>query len=115
MRTQAAAPELSANKRKTAGKAARYPETKAPYLGYPAALAAGWPISAGVIEGACRHLVKDRTDITGARRSTEGAEAILKLRAIRANGDWDEYRHWHLHQEHQRTHRNHRHCYQLAA
>ena len=31
------------------------------------ALASGWPISTGVIEGARRHLVKDRTDSTGAR------------------------------------------------
>jgi hypothetical protein len=113
--SQAAALPLPANKRKTAAKATRYLQAKAPYLGYATALAAGWPISTGVIEGACRHLVKDRMDITGARWSTPGAEAILKLRAIRANGDWDEYWHWHLRQEHQRTHRNHRTCYQLAA
>jgi len=115
IRAQATAQDLSRSKRATAEKAARYLDTKAPYLGYPAALAAGWPISTGVIEGACRHLVKDRMDITGARWSTDGAEAILKLRAIRANNDWDEYWDWHLHQEHQRTHRNHRNCYQLAA
>jgi hypothetical protein len=54
-------------------------------------------------------------DITGARWSTDGAEAILKLRAIRANGDWDQYWHWHQQQEHQRTYRNHQNCYQLAA
>ena len=40
---------------------------KPPTSDYPAALAAGWPISTGVIEGACRYLVKDRMDITGAR------------------------------------------------
>ncbi len=116
IRAQAAAAEgLSRNKHGTAGKTARYLENKAPFLDYPTALAAGWPISTGVIEGACRHLVKDRMDITGARWGTDGAEAILKLRAIRANGDWDEYWHWHWHQEHQRTYRNHRNCYQLAA
>jgi hypothetical protein len=115
IRAQASARDLSRSKRATAEKAARYLQAKAPYLDYPAALAAGWPISTGVIEGACRHLVKDRMDITGARWSTEGAEAILKLRAIRANGDWDAYWAWHQHQEHQRTHRNHRNCYQLAA
>jgi hypothetical protein len=57
IRAQATAQDLSRSKRATAEKAARYLETKAPYLGYPAALAAGWPISTGVIEGACRHLV----------------------------------------------------------
>ena len=116
IRAQAAATAgLSAGKHKIAEKTARYLQTKAPYLGYPAALAAGWPISTGVIEGACRHLVKDRMDITGARWSTDGAEAILQLRAICANGDWDDYWQWHQQQQHQRNYRNHRNCYQLAA
>jgi hypothetical protein len=113
---QAAATQgLSANQRKTVQKTISYLDTKAPFLNYPKALAEGWPISTGVIEGACRHLVKDRLDITGARWSTQGAEAILKLRAIRANGDWDQYWDWHQQQEHQRTYRNHQNCYQLAA
>jgi hypothetical protein len=105
IRAQATTTEgLPAHKRTTAGKTARYLDNKAPYLGYPAALAAGWPISTGIIEGACRHLVKDRMDITGARWSTNGAEAILKLRAIRANDHWDDYWTWHLQQERERNH-----------
>jgi len=113
---QAAAAEgLSQNKHKTVAKTVGYLQTKAPCLDYPTALAAGWPISTGVIEGACRHLVKDRLGITGARWSTQGAEAILKLRAIIANHDWADYWHWHLTQEHRRTYRNHQNCYQLAA
>ena len=79
-------------------------ENKQPYLGYPRALAEGWPIATGVIEGACRHLVADRMGITGARWSLEGAQAILWLRAIRANGDLDAYWNWHIQQEHQRNH-----------
>jgi hypothetical protein len=57
-----------------------------------------------VIEGACRHLVKDRLDITGARWGLSSAEAVLKLRALRANGDFNAYRTWH---ERQEFHRNH--------
>jgi hypothetical protein len=57
-----------------------------------------------VIEGACRHLVKDRMDITGARWGLDGAEAVLKLRAIRSNGDFDDYWSFHLAQERQRVH-----------
>jgi hypothetical protein len=57
-----------------------------------------------VIEGACRHLVKDRMDITGARWGLPGAEAILKLRAIRTNSDFEEYWRYHLAQEHHRVH-----------
>ncbi|MEX2660052.1 MAG: ISKra4 family transposase, partial [Acidimicrobiales bacterium] len=63
-------------------------------------------IATGVIEGACRHLVKDRMDITGARWSAQGAEAVLKLRAVRANGDFDTYWRYHLDQEHERVHRS---------
>ncbi len=103
---------LSKAKRKTIGKTARYLQAKAPYLDYPTALAAGWPISTGVIEGACRYLVKDRMDITGARWGTDTAEAILKLRALHANGDFDQYWAYHLHREH---HRNHTASYTLAA
>nr|WP_206507997.1 hypothetical protein [Streptomyces chrestomyceticus] len=59
---------------------------KAPFPHYHRALAVGWPIATGVIEGACRHLIGDRLDITlditGARWGIAGAEAILKLRAL---------------------------------
>jgi hypothetical protein len=88
-----------------------YLDAKQPYMDYPRALAAGWPIATGVIEGACRHLVGDRMGITGARWGLEGAQAILWLRAIRANGDLDTYWNWHLQQEH---HRNHLSRYQPA-
>jgi hypothetical protein len=77
---------------------------KAPYLDYPTALAEGWPIATGVIEGACRHLVKDRMDITGARWGLHGAETVLKLRAITANDDLDDYWTYHLNQERRRNH-----------
>jgi hypothetical protein len=95
---------LSAAKRKKADEAARYLTNKADNLDYPTALAAGWPIATGVIEGACRHLVKDRMDLTGARWSTQGAEDILKLRAVRANGDFQPYWRYHREQERQRMH-----------
>jgi hypothetical protein len=66
------------------------------------ALAAGWPIAAGIIEGACRHLIGDRLDITGARWGLEGAGAILTLRAVIASGDFDDSWRYHLAKEHQR-------------
>jgi hypothetical protein len=43
-------------------------------------------------------------DITGARWGLNGAEAVLKLRALRANGDWDNYWPFHLTQERSRVH-----------
>lgn len=69
-------------------------------------MAGGWPIATGIIEGACRHLVADRMDITGARWSRDGAEAVLKLRAVRANGDFDAYWRFHLNRERQRNHQS---------
>jgi len=89
---------------KNISKTLSYLQAKLPYLDYPKALAAGWPVATGVIEGACRHLVKDRMAITGARWSTAGAQAILWLRVIAANRDDDAYWTWHLQQEHQRNH-----------
>jgi hypothetical protein len=95
---------LDAGRRANADTCADYLLRKRSYLDYPRALEAGWPIATGVIEGACRHLVKDRLDITGARWGLEGAEAILKLRAIRCNGDFTKYWTYHLAQERRRVH-----------
>ncbi|MFU8855226.1 ISKra4 family transposase [Micromonospora sp. SL1-18] len=95
---------LRPDRRKGADACVTYLLNKARYLRYHEALAAGWPIATGVIEGACRHLVKDRMDITGARWSLAGAEAILKLRALISNGDFDDYWTHHLQQEQHRVH-----------
>jgi hypothetical protein len=109
----------SRRERAGADEAAAYLTSKKPYLGYAAALAAGWPIATGVIEGACRHLVKDRMDITGARWGLDGAEAILALRALITCGHFDQYWAFHLQQEHERVHQSryqrHRDELRLAA
>lgn len=73
-------------------------------LDYPAYLAAGMPIGTGVIEGTVRHLVLDRMGLTGARWRLPSAEAVLRLRALRANGDFDQYWHFHEAREHERNH-----------
>jgi hypothetical protein len=90
--------------RSNADTCANYLLAKAAYLDYPTALSKGWPIATGVIEGACRYLVKDRMDITGARWGLHGAEAVLKLRALRTNKCWNQYWTFHLAQERRRTH-----------
>jgi hypothetical protein len=61
------------------------------HMRYDKALAAGWPIATGMIEGSCRFVIEDRFGITGARWSPDGAENILKLRAVVVNGDLDDY------------------------
>ena len=61
------------------------------HMKYDKALEKGWPIATGMIEGACRFVIEDRFGITGARWSPDGAETILKLRAVVVNGDLDDY------------------------
>jgi hypothetical protein len=104
IRRKATCLRLEEGERANADRCADYLLNKAPHLDYATALANGWPIATGVIEGACRHLVKDRMDITGARWGLAGAEAVLKLRALRCNGDFDEYWQFHLRQERRRVH-----------
>ena len=99
---------LDKKTRENADKAATYLTNKKTFLDYPTALPQGWPIATGIIEGACRHLVKDRMHLTGARWGLHGAEAILKLRALHSNGDFDAYWHYHLEHERQRVHES---CY----
>ncbi|WP_394378477.1 ISKra4 family transposase [Saccharopolyspora spinosa] len=84
-----------------------HPQSPSGYLDYPTALKNGWHIATGIIEGACRHLIADRMDITGARWKLPSAEAILQLRALHANGDFNDYWTYHLTQEQQRNHPTH--------
>jgi len=83
-------------------KVAAYLERNAPYMDYAAYLARGWPIATGVIEGACRHLVKDRCALSGMRWTIDGAESLLHLRCVHENGDWDAYHAFRRRQRHQR-------------
>ena len=78
--------------------------TRTRLLRYQDALRDGLPIATGVIEGACRYVVKDRMDRTGARWSLTGAEAVLRLRAIRASKDFDAYWAFHLDRDRERNH-----------
>lgn len=71
-------------------------------LHYNTALAGGRPIATEAVEGACRHLIADCLDITGARWGLHGAEAVLRLRALVSNSDLDTYWRYHLAREHKR-------------
>ena len=54
-------------------------------------LAAGYPIASGVIEGACRHLVKDRMERTGMRWRELSAGSMLYVRAIEVTDLWEPF------------------------
>jgi hypothetical protein len=65
-------------------------------------LRAGYPIATGVIEGACRHVIKDRMERAGMRWKIPGAEAMLELRTIETNGDWDAFQNYRIDSENKR-------------
>ncbi|WP_327669553.1 MULTISPECIES: ISKra4 family transposase [unclassified Streptomyces] len=104
IRAEADRRKLTGDQRTAADKACQYLDNNADFVHYDQALAAGWPIASGVIEGAARHLVADRLDITGSRWSVPGAEALLILRAIISNNDFPAYWNFHVQAEHQRLH-----------
>jgi hypothetical protein len=103
MRRSATRQGLLQHERKAVDTCAGYLLKNKSRLDYARALDSGWPIATGVIEGACRYLVKDRLEITGARWSLEGAEAVLKLRALHASGDLVNYMDFHRQQERRRN------------
>ena len=104
MRQSARAANLRGSKRATVLDSADYLQDYAPYLRYGDAITEGLPIATGVIEGACRYLVKDRMDQGGVRWTLDGAEAVLRLRALRTSGDFDDYWAFHLREELRRLH-----------
>jgi hypothetical protein len=89
LRRRRARAGLSAHKRQVLRGAAGYLENNREHLRYDEYLRAGYPIGSGVAEGACRHLVKDRMGRAGMRWTAPGARAMLALRAISLNGDWE--------------------------
>ena len=107
IRRSATLREMAAAERKPVDDCADYLLHYSPYLQYDKALAAGVPIATGVIEGTCRYLVEDRMNLTGARWSLTGAEAVLRLRALRSSNDFDAYWKFHEQQEYERHHASH--------
>lgn len=104
MRRSATKRELTSEEREPIDKAATYFLKRRRLMQYDLCLEAGTPIATGVIEGACRTLINDRLDITGARWSLKGAEAIIKLRALTQSGDFDDYWTFHTGREYHRNH-----------
>ena len=93
---------LSIAQRETLNTTIGYYRRNLPYMRYDQYLTQGWPIATGVVEGTCGHLVKDRMERSGMRWTQQGAQAILDLRSVRVNDDWDEYQHFHRRRQHQR-------------
>ena len=83
--------KLSGARRKVLESAIEYMENNRQHMRYDKYLAAGYPIGSGVAEGACRHLVKDRMEQTGMRWTVQGAQAMLHVRALYLNDQWEDF------------------------
>lgn len=82
---------LTVSRRKTLNSVITYLENNRDHMRYDEYLKAGYPIGSGVVEGACRHLVKDRMEQTGMRWTVSGAQAMLHLRATYLNEEWEDF------------------------
>lgn len=85
----------------------RYLKKNQSRMRYDVSLTEGYPIASGVIEGACRHFVKDRMERAGMRWTIDRAQAMLDLRSTYLNGDWDEFTAFRTKRETERLYRHH--------
>jgi len=83
--------KLGKKKREQLGKICNYLTKNQDRMQYHKYLEQGYPIASGVIEGACRHFVKDRMERAGMRWSIKGAQAMLEIRSVYLNEHWDEF------------------------
>jgi len=88
--------KLSRSKQDQLSKVIVYFENNRSYMRYDLYLSHGYPIGSGVVEGACRHVVKGRMEGTGMRWCIPGAQAMLNLRAVYLNGDWDAFQRYRM-------------------
>jgi hypothetical protein len=84
--------------------ACNYFEKNAERMRYDEYLRAGYPIASGVIEGACRHLIKDRMEQGGMRWTLAGAEAMLNVRSVSASSEWEDFGSWRQAEQAERVH-----------
>ncbi|MCP5091999.1 MAG: hypothetical protein GY949_13855 [Gammaproteobacteria bacterium] len=82
---------MPTKKREKLARICNYLDGNRHRMRYDEYLKAGYPIASGVIEGACRHLVKDRMERSGMRWTIDGAQAMLDLRSTSINGQWSAF------------------------
>ncbi|MEX1027154.1 MAG: ISKra4 family transposase [Candidatus Paceibacterota bacterium] len=95
---------LKGQPRKELNRICGYLEKNASRMRYDEYLRRGYPIASGVIEGACRHLVKDRMERSGMRWTLEGARNMLNVRAAFQSDHWRSFLDDHITQETKKTH-----------
>jgi hypothetical protein len=95
---------LKGEKLKSLNRITNYMEKNADRMRYDEYLRRGYPIASGVIEGACRHLVKDRMERSGMRWTLEGARSMLNVRAAFQSDHWQSFLQWNIQQQVSVTH-----------
>jgi hypothetical protein len=93
---------LKAHQKNSLNKAIKYFDNHRHMMRYDIFLEKGYPIGTGVIEGACGSLVKARMDGSGKRWTKQGAQAVLDLRAVQQNDDWNSFWKFYIFREHNR-------------
>ena len=93
--------EVSRAKRKGIGQRLKYFHTHQARMQYHLYRRQGWPIGSGEVEGACKSLIKQRTDLSGQRWSPDGALNVLWVRALVNDGLHDRY--WNTHRRRSAT------------
>jgi hypothetical protein len=91
---------------KTLRTVCNYLEKNGERMRYDEYLRKGYPIASGMIEGACRHLVKDRMERAGMHWTMTGAQAMLDVRSVHVNGAWEEYQAYRIERETERLYPN---------
>lgn len=94
MRRMASQLALKGKDLKELNTVCNYLEKNAERMRYDEYLRAGYPIASGVIEGACRHVIKDRMEQGGMRWTLRGAEAMLHVRSMCASSEWKTFHPW---------------------
>jgi len=106
LRQMATKRKLPSKARKEINIVCGYFEKNAERMRYDEYLQAGYPIASGVIEGACRHFVKDRMERSGMRWRFPGAQAMLNVRAVFLSSYWDDFHQYRIEQEQQGLHKH---------
>ena len=99
LREMATKRDLPAGRKKAVTGVCAYLQANRGRMRYDAYLAAGYPIASGVVEGACRHLIKDRMEHAGMHWTIPGAQAMLDVRSIYISGLWEEYQDYRIQRE----------------
>jgi len=83
--------KLTDNKKEKLQKTITYFTNHQHKMDYKTYLYKGYPVSSALVESNCKHLVKDRMELSGMRWSSKGAQNMMDMRAVKLNGDLPDF------------------------